>query len=371
LIDLTKVPGFKQSQSITAQNPGNPYLNQGSIQISAIDDHNLPMTYTAQSSAGVCSVPDLNSPNVTLLGVGVCTVVIAAAGNPGFDPAVSVQVAFQVLQAQVDQSITNNLPQSISLDTPQISFQATDSSGSTVIATSNNSYYCQVIGSSTIQANNPGTCSITLIAPLNGNFKSSQMQVDIQVMPQRVTQEIYYNSPSGVHVGDTSFDIPLSDNSGLDILVTSDTPDVCQFNDPTDPLLVALVGAGTCSMEVNQDGNDQYLPFSANGVTFEVLPAFKMQSGTVPVPKKGVTSTPSKAAPPKKIVIKSFTNNSTTQQKATSQTSNPNVASGSATSPVKSKSSTPNAKKSAPPKITIKVTAPKKPTPKKTPAKKK
>ncbi len=371
LVDLTKVPGFKQSQSITAQNPGNPYLNQGSIQIVARDDHNLPMTYTAQGSAGVCSVPDLNSPNVALLGQGSCTIVISAAGNTAFDPAVSVQVAFQVLPPQVDQSITHNLPPSISLDNPQVSFQATDSSGSQVVATSNNSNICQVIGSSTVQAFNTGTCSITLTAPSNGNFKAATMQVNIQVTPQKVAQEVYYTAPSDVHVGDASFDVPLSDNSGLDISVISDTPNVCQFNDPTDPLLVTIAGAGTCSMEVNQDGSDQYLPFSANGVTFEVLPLVKPQAGTSTTPKKGGPTTPTKAAPPKKIVIKSFTNSSSTQQKATSQTSNPNVASGSATSPVKSKSSTPSATKSAAPKVTIKVTTPKKPAPKKTPVKKK
>ena len=369
-VDLTKVPGFKSSQSITAQNPGNPYLNQGPIHITAVNNHNLPMTYSVQASSGVCSVPDANSPYISLQGQGQCSVVISAAGNPAFDPAPPVQVIFQVLPSQVDQSITSNLPQAISLDNPQFNFSLYDSSGSQVTAVSNTPSICQLNGSNSITAYNAGTCTLTFSAASNGNFKAAVSQVNIQITPQRVTQQVYYTAPSETHVGDASFDVSLSNDSGLPIQVISDTPDVCQFNDNNDGLLVTIVGSGTCSMEVNQDGNDQYLPFSANAVTFEVLPKLATPSSKSTTPSKGAGTTPNKVAAPPKIVIHSFTNNSTTQQHATSKTSNPNVASGSSTTSTKTKSSTSTpAPKPSSPKISIKVTTPKTPV-KKAPAKK-
>jgi hypothetical protein len=200
-------------------------------------------------------------------------------------------------------------------------------------------------GNQSIIARNPGNCQIVLSAPTSGVYRATQSIVNIQVLPKKQEQKVYYNAPGEVRVGDSGFDIDLTNSANLQMVVTSSTPDICDFSQGNDPLFVTIISAGTCTFEVSQDGNDQYLPFSASGVTFDILPTppagTKRTSGT-----KSQASTP---AAPIQIKIKSSTSSAGTSGRLPTQTGN--------TSVVTIKSTITNASPSAKPNAAVKVTS--------------
>jgi hypothetical protein len=358
-VDLTQVAGIKMSQSIQANSIQDVYLGQGSVQFSASDSAGLPMTYAATGSSGICSIPNSTSAYVHLDGPGRCTISIVAPGNTQYSNATSVQLSFQVLTPQLDQTIDQDFPPSISLDNPQIDFNVSSSSGVPVAVTSTTTNICQVINSQTVQANNPGTCQLTLSAPTSGNYKPAQQQISIPVTPAHIDQNISYYAPENVHVGGSGFDIDLRNDARLPLQLTSDSPNVCTFNKSSDPLYVTIVGAGTCSFEVNQDGNDQYSPFSATGVTFLVLPAIANNPGSI-------------SSAPQKVQIKASTSTAGSTTKISTQSNTTGIASSKTTATTGP--STPGMKvsaKSTPPTTKIKITtkAATKPAPKPSPSK--
>jgi hypothetical protein len=269
-VDLTKVPGYKFDQKIAAQSPQNLYITQGVTQVSANSSAQLPLMYSVPVTQSVCSVPDFSSPTVKVFGVGECDVVISAQGNDKYQSAPPVQVSFQVLSA-LTQSISQDLPKSISLENPEISFQATSTSGVNVTATSNTPNICQVISNQSILAINEGVCQLAFSAPSSGPYQPAQSSVSIQITPKRITQKVTFTPPGEIHFGDPEFHLDLKNEAQLPMKVTSDTLDVCDFTENNDLILVSAYGAGTCSFTISIDGNYQYLPFYATNVTFEIL----------------------------------------------------------------------------------------------------
>jgi hypothetical protein len=360
-VDLTQVSGIKMSQSVHANSISDSYISQGSVQFSASDDAGLPMTFAATNSSGICSIPNSATPNVQLDGPGRCTINVTASGNTQYSNAPPVQLSFQVLSPQLDQTINQNLPSTISLDNPQANFSTSSSSGVQVNVTSSNPNICQVVNSQTIQANNPGTCQLTLSAPTSGNYKAIQQQVSFPVTPAHVDQNVSYYEPQNVHVGGKGFDIDLKNDAGLPLQLTSDTPSVCTFTHSDDPLFVNVVGAGTCSFEVNQDGNDRYSPFSATGVTFQVLPAISNNSAG----GNTSSSTP-------KVIIKASTSTAGANTKLATQTNTTSITSTKNTSsaPAPSSGGKISSKSSAPTgKVKITSKSAQKPIPKPSPSK--
>jgi hypothetical protein len=330
IVDLTKVPGFKLPQTISAQPIPNVYVGQNNLVISATNSANLSLLYSVVGSNGVCSVSNQNSPNVTLQGPGQCTVSISSAGNAMYSPANSVQLVFQVQSPQLDQTISSNIPNTISMDDPRVSIQTSSSSGANVTATTSTGNICQILNPQTIEAINPGICQITLSTPTNGNYKAAQSQISVSVTPAHKEQNVSYSEPKNIHVGQTSFELKLVSDSGLRLQVTSNSPSVCKFEKPSAPLLVTVVGEGTCDMEVSQSGNANYFPFSASGVTFEVLPAGKLN-----VPTNGTNA-------PSAVTIKSSVSTGRTSSKVQSQTTTTSVVSTKSTATVPKPSSSPN-----------------------------
>jgi hypothetical protein len=323
-VDLTQVAGFKLPQIINFQPIQSPYLSQGSINLSATDNSGLPLKFNVQNSSNVCAVPNQTVPNVQLLGAGTCTIVATADGNNTYQAASSVTYSFQILTPQLDQSINQNFPTTLSLDNPEINFQTNSSSGEQVQVQSATPTICQITSQDTLDGENPGNCLINLTVPTNGNYKPEQSQVSILVTPAHVSQNVSYSAPLDVHVGGSGFDLDLTNDAGLPLKVVSDSPDVCTFNKSDDPLYVTIVGVGTCSMEVSQDGNDQYSPFYASGVTFQVLPA--IASGSNSNSGSGAGS-----SGPSKVVITSSSTAPVGQSRADTQTNTAGLASSKIT----------------------------------------
>jgi len=270
IVDLMKVPGFKLDQRISAQSPQNVYVTQGSTQISASSSAQLPLSFSVPVTQNICEIADSSLPKVIVKFAGQCDVLITALGNDKYQSAPTVQVSFQVLPA-VSQTISHNLPAHISLDSPQISFQASSSSGSDVIVASSNLNICDVLSGRFVLAKSPGICHLGLSAARYGPYEAAQTSVDIEVTPKLLEQKVYFVSPKQVYVGD-SFELNLKNDSELPLVVATETPGICNFKDSNHPLLVSVFAEGTCSFTVQARGNEKFLPFSAENVNFDVLP---------------------------------------------------------------------------------------------------
>lgn len=106
-----------------------------------------------------------------------------------------------------------------------------------------------------------GTCTIDAWAPGNSAVNPSpHIQQSFTVNPKvMVSQEIYWDEPFDVQVGDEDFDLYIYSSSKLPVTVTSQTTSVCQFRDPySNPSMVSIVGSGYCEISVFQAGNDKY-----------------------------------------------------------------------------------------------------------------
>jgi hypothetical protein len=270
IVDLMKVPGFKLDQRISAQSPQNVYVTQGSTQISASSSAQLPLSFSVPITQNICEIADSSLPKVMVKSAGQCDVLIAALGNDKYQSASTVQVSFQVLPA-LSQTITHNLPAHISLDSPQISFQANSSSGSEVIVASGNLNICEVLSGRFVLAKSPGVCHIALSAARYGPYEAAQTSVDIEVSPQLLEQKVYFVTPKQVQVGD-SFELDLKNDAAQPLVVATETPGICNFQDSNRPLLVSTFAEGTCAFTVQARGNEKFLSFSAENVNFEILP---------------------------------------------------------------------------------------------------
>ncbi len=138
-----------------------------------------------------------------------------------------------------------------------------------------------------------GTCTIDAWAPGNSGVNPSpRIQQSFTVKPKvMVSQEIYWDEPSDVQVGDEDFDLYIYSSSKLPVTVTSQNTSVCQFRDPNNPSMVTIVGPGYCEISVFQAGNDKYYSKSGSA-RFYVNKAPVVKPSTTPTPRAPRTPAP-------------------------------------------------------------------------------
>jgi hypothetical protein len=110
-----------------------------------------------------------------------------------------------------------------------------------------------------------GTCTLEAFALGNDvTNPSPRVTQSFTVNPKvMIKQDLSWNEPEEVTEGDEPFDLRLISSAGLPVVVTSTSPSVCQFNDPTRPSWVTIVGSGTCYLTAKAAATDKY--FEASG----------------------------------------------------------------------------------------------------------
>lgn len=134
-----------------------------------------------------------------------------------------------------------------------------------------------------------GICRIEAWAEGNTTVNPSpRIQHQFQINPiVKVTQRFSYYEPYDVTEGDPEFEINISSNSGLPLVLKSLNASVCYFKDPTNrPRLVTIFGPGVCAFTVSQEGNAKYYAASASA-SFDVAEKYipEPNSTTSPTPK--------------------------------------------------------------------------------------
>lgn len=146
---------------------------------------------------------------------------------------------------------------------------------------------------STLNLLSKGTCQIEAFTLGDSNVtESNRAQASFTVEPKPMqSQTLSYYEPNYVTEGDDPFIVDVLASSGLPVVLTSYTPGVCQFRDPTNnPRLVTIVGAGTCEFNATQDGDDLY--YSTSGRAY-----FDVDAKPVVSPEASKSPTPRPAKP--------------------------------------------------------------------------
>ena len=176
------------------------------------------------------------------------------------------------------------------LDDPQTSVNVTSSLGLPVTVTSLTPDICapSINGFKVnIALLKAGTCSLDAFAPGNDlTNPSPHVGTSFTVNPKvMINQEFYWTEPDMVQVGDDPFDLFIYSSSHLDVTVTSLSPGVCQFRDPSNPSVVTPVGEGDCVISVSQAGNDKYYPRLGDQATFWIDAAPVVTPTSKPSPR--------------------------------------------------------------------------------------
>lgn len=164
-------------------------------------------------------------------------------------------------------AFTNTILQQ-KMENPQVSVNINSTSGFPLISSSLSPSICTPTMNAftmQIQLNAPGTCSVEVYSlGTTTHNPSNRARMDFYVAPYVMqNQEIYWDEPSDVMVGDEDFDLYIYTSAKLPITVTSQSPSVCQFWNPSNPSMVSIIGAGYCQLTVNQAGNERYYSRSA------------------------------------------------------------------------------------------------------------
>jgi hypothetical protein len=150
-----------------------------------------------------------------------------------------------------------------------------------------------------------GTCTIEVYAAGDANVSESNRATTtftINPIPKRL-QELNYVKPIRVYEGAKDFLVNIYSTAKLPIEVTSLEPTVCNFNDPkNNPLLITIISAGTCELNVTQAGNDDYYPTTRRAfftVEKNPNPMATNEPGPAAVPKPISTGSASTSQPSK------------------------------------------------------------------------
>jgi hypothetical protein len=233
-------------QTITVTPIGGLTLGSGGAAVLATASSGLPVSL-ASNTPQICAV---SGGTVTPVSAGACSITATQGGNPKFAAAIPVTVSFPVKQPQ---TITFATPGPVAFLSPPLALNATASSGLPVTFVSNTPQVCGVANSTMIVILAAGLCSVT--ASQNGNTTFTAATQVTQIFPiLPASQSISFAVPASVTPPVAPFAVTASASSGLPVLLTSGTPDVCTVANS----VVSITGAGSCSLTASQSGNQNY-----------------------------------------------------------------------------------------------------------------
>lgn len=201
-----------------------------------------------------------------------------------------------------DQYVAYNsaIPQQ-KMESSQTSVQINSTSGLPVLVATSTSSVCtpSITGMiMQIQFNSAGMCKVEAYSLGNTVYNPSERSyMSFYISPYVMqNQEIYWDEPYDVIVGDEDFDLYIYSSSKLPVTVTSQSPSVCQFNDPGNPSMVSIVGAGYCQLTVSQAGNERFYSRTATA-SFYVEKAPVVEPSATPPTRPKRTKSNTAAAP--------------------------------------------------------------------------
>jgi uncharacterized protein (TIGR03437 family) len=239
---------------------GNP------LALGADASSGLPVVFTA-SPPSVCVVSGVN---VTLTGIGTCTITATQPGNANYAAATPVPQMFMV--AQANQTIAMSVLSNQGFTMAPVPLSAVASSGLPVALTSGTPSVCAVSGNS-VMLLGLGTCTINAAQPGNVNYAAAS-PVTQSFMVTQGSQTILFGTLADQPAGAAPFGLNASASSGLAVVFNSSTPAVCTVAGVT----VTMLKAGVCTISASQPGNADFAPATPVVQSFNVDAAMTIGS---------------------------------------------------------------------------------------------
>ncbi len=231
---------------------------------------NTPFLITATASSGLLvgltagpgNVCTINGSLVTLVNVGMCTVVASQSGNANYASAPNVSQSFTITQAS--QIINFGPLANIPFTNTAVLVTATVNSGLPISYTASgacsnsggtNALTLINIGVCTVTATQPGTINFA-VAPPNAQAFTVSKGNDVITFPNILT----------VTFGTPPFPVTGTSASGLQVFYSPLTPGVCTISGN----IVTLVSLGTCTVGAFTFGNSIWNAAPITLLTFNV-----------------------------------------------------------------------------------------------------
>lgn len=303
---LSMTNGVTYSCSVTARNAVGPSAASGTVMVTPTSSPSITSQNNATftiGSAGTFTVTATGAPTPTLSmsgalpsGVSFTAGTGVLAGTPAAGTAASYPLTFTATNAggssmqaftltvqKANQTITFGALADRPMRPISTALSATASSGLPVALTvsaltagncflSGNNLFTTNVGTCTVLANQAGNTSFNAAAQVSRSFIISQGNQTLLWDPQ----------PSGVYSpgGSVAFGskassvdpVDLSSATGLDPVYNSLTPAICSYTDNA----VAILGAGTCTVEVSQPGDANYA--AATPITGDIIISMATQA---------------------------------------------------------------------------------------------
>ena len=258
----------------------------GSYAPTAKSDSNLKVSMTIDAtSSSVCKI---NSGVVSFIGPGTCTINANQGGDSAFAPAAQIQQSFVVTastgtQKQIITFITN-APTNATTAGATYGPVATSNSKLTVILSIDtaSATVCSINGG-TVSFTAAGTCTINANQGGNTTFAPAvQTQQSFVVMATTGTQKqtitFITNAPTNATTAGATYGPAATSDSKLTVILSIDAASttVCSMSGGT----VSFTGSGTCTINADQGGNENYAP-AKQTQSFAVMPAAGLQKQTI------------------------------------------------------------------------------------------
>jgi hypothetical protein len=253
-----------QSVTFTSTAPDSAVVDGSTYAANATSTSGLPVTLTIDPSASsVCSI---QGATVSFNAAGTCTIDANQSGNNDWSPATQTQQTVTVSKGS--QTITLAALADERFDQRQITIAATASSGLTVTFTSMTSGTCGVSGT-TVTFLATGTCTVKADQAGDSNWNAAAPMSQSFTI-NKGAQSILFSSaaPSDATAAGTPYTLAATATSGLPVTFTINAASsaVCSIQGAT----VTFTAAGTCTVEANQSGNDDWNPAAQTQQTFTV-----------------------------------------------------------------------------------------------------
>lgn len=175
-----------------------------------------------------------------------------------------------------DKGVANKKSQTITADpvadveVSQMFFQVNvkASSGLIIQASSTTPQICQVNLLLIVVISKIGSCSLSFAQSGNSSFNAAT-PLTVRFNVTKMKQEVSTGDDPELEIIEKTQSISWDASSGLDVALTTLTPRICTVLGDT----LTLLALGTCEIQGNQAGNDEYLPAAAFTFKYQIVKA--------------------------------------------------------------------------------------------------
>jgi len=235
-----------------------------------------PVTFTSDTDS-VCTV---EGDNVTLAGAGTCSITANQAGSDSYPAAEPVTKTFDVAKADQVVAFTSTAPTDAVVAGAQYGPEAEGgaSTSAVVITVDSGSAAVCVIADGSVSFSTVGDCLLNVNQAGDDNYNAAPQDQQSFTVAQGANP-IGFTQPGNTTFGGDDVSLTATAPGGTVVFTSNDT-DICTVADSS----VALVGAGTCSIQADQAGDTNHVAATPVTKTFEIAKADQAIDFTQPDP---------------------------------------------------------------------------------------